>query len=493
MVNVMNEIRLIYKAAVDAVKPGQLVNQAVRCLGNVVTIKEELEIEVDKNCHVIGFGKAVLAMALQMDTIIGHHTMKGIISIPHGVMSQYSLPDQFLKRYTIYEGAVNNIPDEESLKATKEIEEMVSNLKDCDVLFVLISGGGSALLASPVDDLTLDDKQKTIQLLSKSGANIQELNSVRKKLSRIKGGKLAQLSYPATTVALILSDVIGNPLDVIASGPTVENKDPQNRGWNIIQKYQLENQLPVKVAKCLSFTSPRNEISFDHVRNYLIGSNLTALQAAEAHATQIGFVTAVLSDHIQGEAKEIGKNFAQIARIVAQMMAKSNDQHKHMEALSVAAENLNVDPRFCCTLERLIRGCFNTRKNLCLIGGGETTVSVRGSGLGGRNQEMVLSYLVETAENPASLDELEVVFLSAGTDGIDGPTAAAGATTCDGLFKEAQAQGLDPITYLDNNDSYNFFHLFQQGNYHLITGPSGTNVMDIHILCFNWKQRNVSL
>jgi glycerate-2-kinase len=141
------------------------------------------------------------------------------------------------------------------------------------------------------------------------------------------------------------------------------------------------------------------------------------LQAAEAHATQIGFVTAVLSDHIQGEAKEIGKNFAQIARIVAQMMAKSNDQHKHMEALSVAAENLNVDPRFCCTLERLIRGCFNTRKNLCLIGGGETTVSVRGSGLGGRNQEMVLSYLVETAENPASLDELEVVFLSAGTDG----------------------------------------------------------------------------
>jgi glycerate kinase len=137
---------------------------------------------------------------------------------------------------------------------------------------LLFTGGGSALLASPVDDLTLDDKQKTIQLMSKSGANIQELNSVRKKLSRIKGGKLAQISYPATTVALILSDVIGSPLDVIASGPTVENKDPQNRGWDIIQKYQLENQLPVKVAKCLSFTSPRNEISFDHVRNYLIGN-----------------------------------------------------------------------------------------------------------------------------------------------------------------------------------------------------------------------------
>ena len=263
----------------------------------------------------------------------------------------------------------------------------------------------------------MDDKQKTIQLLSKSGANIQELNSVRKKLSQIKGGKLAQLSYPATTVALILSDVIGSPLDVIASGPTVKNKDPQNRGWNIIHKYQLESQLPAKVAKCLSSTSPRNDISFNHVRNYLIGSNLTALQAAEAHATKIGFVTAILSDHIQGEAKEMGKNFAQIAQTVAQMMAKSDDQHKHMEALSVAADNLNVDPRFCCTLERLIRGCCNTRRNLCLIGGGETTVSVRGSGLGGRNQEMVLSYLVETAGDPVSSDELEVVFLSAGTDG----------------------------------------------------------------------------
>ena len=155
----------------------------------------------------------------------------------------------------------------------------------------------------------MNDKQKTIQLLSKSGANIQELNSVRKKLSQIKGGKLAQLSYPATTVALILSDVIGSPLDVIASGPTVKNKDPQNRGWNIIHKYQLESQLPAKVAKCLSSTSPRNDISFNHVRNYLIGSNLTALQAAEAHATKIGFVTAILSDHIQGEAKEMGKNF----------------------------------------------------------------------------------------------------------------------------------------------------------------------------------------
>ncbi|XP_059350852.1 glycerate kinase-like isoform X2 [Daphnia carinata] len=461
--SVMNEMRLIYKAAVDAVRPGFLVNQAIKYLDNLVHIQGELELAIDRNCHVIGFGKAVLAMALQIDKIIGQHTTKGVISIPHGVMAQYSLSDQFLKRYTIYEGAENNIPDEDSSKATKEIENMVANLKNNDLLFVLVSGGGSALLVSPAEGLSLDEKQKTIQLLSKSGAHIQELNSVRKKLSRIKGGKLAQLSYPATTVALILSDVIGDPLDVIASGPTVKNKDPTNIGLDIIQKYQLGNQLPARIVECLSSPTASNldEAAFSHVHNFLIGSNLSALQAAEAYAKQTGFATAILSDRINGEAKEIGLQFARLARLFSQMMTISNDQHEQMEELSVAAENLHINPRYCCTLERLVRRCRNARQNLCLIGGGETTVSVRGGGLGGRNQEMVLSYLVENAVEACS-DDLDIVFLSAGTDGIDGPTTAAGAFACQGQFAQAQAQGLDPLTYLDNNDSYNFFHLLQQ-------------------------------
>ena len=363
------------------------------------------------------------------------------------------------------------------------------------------------MLASPLDGLTLSDKQKTIQILSKSGANIQELNSVRKKLSRVKGGKLAQLSYPAATVALILSDVIGNPLDVIASGPTVENKDLEEKGMNIIHKYHLENKLPPKVVNCLSASSSnRNNISFNHVKNYLIGTNLTALQAAEAYAKQIGFNTVIMSDHIQGDAKEIGQHFAQLSRVLVQMMTESDDQHGHIENLSVVAENLFMDPRHCCNLERLIRGCYKSRKNLCLIGGGESTVTVRGSGSGGRNQEMVLSYLLEAAS--VSSDVLDVVFLSAGTvctkiivfrlatntccliigtDGIDGPTDAAGAIAYQGQFAEAELQGLDPGSYLDNNDSYSFFQKFNHGAFHLLTGPTGTNVMDIHLLCLIWK------
>lgn len=310
---------------------------------------------------------------------------------------------------------------------------------------------------------------------------------MRKKLSRVKGGKLAQLSYPATSVALILSDVIGNPLDVIASGPTVVNKDSEDSGMDIIRKYQLESKLPPKVVNCLSISSNNcSEFVFDHVHNYLIGANLTALQAAEAYANQIGFVTVIMSDHIQGDAKEIGQHFARLASVLTQMMTASDDQHKHMEALSVAAENLFMDPRDCCKLERLLRGCYSSRKNFCLIGGGESTVAVRGSGLGGRNQEMVLSYLIEAGSELVS-DTLDVIFLSAGTDGIDGPTDAAGAMSHQSQFAEAKLYGLDPLIYLNNNDSYSFFQKFRQGAFHILTGPSGTNVMDVHILCLIWK------
>lgn len=277
---------------------------------------------------------------------------------------------------------------------------------------------------------------------------------------------------------------------MIASGPTVENMDSEQKGWEVVLNHQIEKQLPSKVVECLSSsqTLADQDIQFSHVQNCLIGSNLTALQAAEAYASQLGLVTAIISDHIKGEAKEVGQHFAQLAQVIARMMTNvSNEQHQYMEALSVAAENLYIDPRYCCKLERLVHGCYKTRKNLCLIGGGETTVTVQGSGQGGRNQEMVLSFLKETASEDWLNDDLDVVFLSAGTDGIDGPTNAAGAIAYQGLFGEAQLQGLDPSSYLNNNNSYEFFRLLHQGACHVITGPSGTNVMDIHILCLKWK------
>lgn len=346
---------------------------------------------------------------------------------------------------------------------------------------------------SPINDISLEEKQKTIQLLSKNGANIQELNSVRKKLSRLKGGKLARLSRANPTIALVLSDVIGNPLDVIASGPTVENKDPDDQGWKIIQKYHLENQLPDRVSQYLRSTQTSNGLNDGHdstssdIENYLIGSNMTALEAAENHAKNSGFTTAIISDRIQGEAKEVGKHFAQLARVIAQMMTDStSDQHEHIDALSTAAESLGMDPRHCCKLERLIRGCQRNQKGLCLIGGGETTVKVQGTGIGGRNQEMVLSFLIDSAQD-ANSSELDTVFLSGGTDGLDGPTNAAGAIAIQNLFREAQLQGLDPHEYLNNNDSFHFFQRLHQGSYHIVTGPSGTNVMDIQVLYFNFR------
>lgn len=316
---------------------------------------------------------------------------------------------------------------------------------------------------------------------------------MRKRLSRLKGGRLAHLSHANRTIALILSDVIGNQLDVIASGPTVESNDPEDQGWKIIKKYRLENQLPARVSEVLSSPLPpsripdRDGFSSTNVQNFLIGSNITALEAAKSQAIVRGFATAIIGDQICGEAREVGQHFAQLSRVVTQMLTdRKSNQHEHMETLSLAAENLGIDPRFCCKLERLIRSCQLNRKGLCLIGGGETTVTVQGTGVGGRNQEMVLSFLIDTAKDEIT-SELNVVFLSAGTDGLDGPTSAAGAVACQGIFKEAITQGLDPKEYLSRNDSFTFFQHLKKGFYHIVTGPSGTNVMDVHVLYFDWN------
>ena len=245
----------------------------------------------------------------------------------------------------------------------------------------------------------MEDKQKTIQLLSKSGATIQELNSVRKRLSRVKGGKLAQLSQ-AKTISLVLSDVIGDPLTVIASGPTVPNSDPDGRAWEIIQHYRLEDRVPTAVKDILDIPTLSNirhdPLVEQNVHNLLIGNNLRALESAANEAVEQGFVTVILSDRIQGDAKTLGLQFANLEQIIARMMTDTSSLL--MQELSVvAAEHLQMDPKRCCQLERIIRRCARDRKNLMIIGGGESTVAVVGSGRGGRNQEMALSWAVQAA------------------------------------------------------------------------------------------------
>ena len=309
-----------------------------------------------------------------------------------------------------------------------------------DLVICLISGGASALLPLPAPPVTLEEKQETTRLLLACGANIHEINCIRKHISGIKGGQLARLAYPATVLALILSDVIGDDLDMIGSGPTVPDRSTFADARAIFEKYGIWNKLPLGVRQRIADTAPETpkpgDRIFERVQNLIVGSNRLAVDAAAREARALGFRTMVLSTFIEGEAREAGRIHAAIAK-------------------EIVASGRPV------------------KSPACVISGGETTVTIRGSGLGGRNQEFALAAAID-------IDGLsEVVILSGGTDGTDGPTDAAGAIADGRTVSRAQASGLDASDFLARNDSYHFF----EGLGDLLkTGPTGTNVADVRIL-----------
>jgi hydroxypyruvate reductase/glycerate 2-kinase len=311
------------------------------------------------------------------------------------------------------------------------------------LIVTLISGGGSALLVAPQDGISLADKQRTTSLLLNAGADIGELNTVRKHLSRVKGGRLAEAAFPATVVSLILSDVIGDRLDVIASGPTAADPTTFGEALGILERYRLSEEVPPPAMELLrrgnrgdSPETPKAGSPFlDRVENIIVGSNRQALEAAARAALELGFTVEILSAELSGEAREVGRQLA------------------HQALTAARSKNGNA--------------------GLCLLSGGETTVTVRGQGKGGRNMELALAFAIEIEGQPG------ITLLSAGTDGTDGPTDAAGAIVDGKTVARAREKGLDPREYLDNNDSYTFFKtcggLF-------ITGATGTNVMDLQIV-----------
>lgn len=309
------------------------------------------------------------------------------------------------------------------------------------------------------------------------------MNCVRKQLSDIKGGKLARLTYPAQTISLVLSDVIGDRLDIIASGPTVENSDPSDLAWRIVRKYSLETLLPASVLQVLKSCPTSDQKScFDHVTNVLIGGNSSALEAAKSCVENDGSAAFIISDQVQGEAESIGRCFARLAHLVSEMLIG------RVGDVSLAASHLHMDEHRLELLNKTVQSCRDQRLDLCLIAGGETTVRINGTGRGGRNQEMALACAIEmdSQQFPA---EIDATFMSAGTDGIDGPTDAAGAVSHRGLVADCRAQGLDPASFLANNDSYNFYRTFNSGSNHVIVGHTGTNVMDICLMNLQWRDR----
>jgi hydroxypyruvate reductase len=389
---------------------------------------------------VVGAGKAGAPMVEAIEEIFGDQITAGHVIVKYGYTSPKSKIPNLKSQISIVE-AGHPVPDEAGLRAAQEIVSLLRETEPDDTIICLISGGGSALLTLPAEPLTLSDLQATTTALLAAGATINQVNTLRKHLSAVKGGRLAQIAAPANVYALILSDVVGDPLEVIASGPTVPDPTAFADAWAIVEQFRLQDSLPVAVVRWLraglaaevSDTPKPGDLIFERVHNIIIGSNWLAAQAAVNAARETGFEARLLTTFLEGEAREVGKVIAALAKGLAR--------------------DEGPIPR-----------------PGCLVLGGETTVTLKGSGRGGRNQEMALAAALALA----GWSNLLITCL--GTDGSDGPTDAAGAFADGQTVGRAQAIGLVPVEYLQRNDTYNFFAALDDL---IVTGPTNTNVNDL--------------
>ncbi|KFQ87213.1 Glycerate kinase, partial [Phoenicopterus ruber ruber] len=491
----------LFRSAVGTVQPAPMLKRAVKLQGGrcpQLLVKGQA-FPVKRDLYLVGFGKAVLGMAAAAEEILGDHLVRGIINVPLGIQESLQQKkgamEMLLKPHSkiqVIEGAKNNLPDPEALKGAVAIQELAEGLTADDLLLVLISGGGSALLPAPIPPILLEEKEKLTKMLASRGAAIQELNIVRKTLSLLKGGGLARLAYPAQVVSLILSDVIGDPLDIIASGPTAASSHSVQDCLQILTRYNLLHNLPKSVATVLSGSpsKPTAPEDYSHVCNIIIGSNTLALDEAKRQAEGLGYATLVLSAAMRGEVGRAATLYCQLIRLVCLGFAGLGEgplgEEVRGNLLQLAAE-LEIPGLNLAEFLQALRGLGPDRP-VCILAGGETTVRLQGTGKGGRNQELALRvglglHRARATETSSPLGRCEIVFLSGGTDGQDGPTeAAAGAFCSPELVGEALQEGLDVEAFLSNNDSYTFFSQFQGGHHLLVTGLTGTNVMDIQAI-----------
>jgi len=424
-----NIAKEIFFAAVRAVQPDKFIPSLLRRNGNRILI-DSIEYNMEGGrLFIIAVGKAAAAMAKNAEEICGEMVAGGIVVTKTG----HGMPLKFLSCYE----AGHPVPDENGVVAAKKIEALANELKEEDLVLCLISGGASALVADIPEEIGLEDYKSLSTVLLNCGATIQEINIIRKKLSFLKGGKLAELCQPARVVSLILSDIVGDPIESIASGLTVKDPSSVEEALELIEKYKLKDKIPASVInfleKHLSASGTDNFFIYSSVRNILAATNKLALEAAAKKAIELGYEAKIITDTLEGEASEVA-----------------------VEIIKHAIE-------------------YTGKKPVCLLYGGETTVTIKGKGKGGRNQELALAALIELKKQ----GEKNITILSAGTDGTDGPTDAAGATGDISLIENAEQSGIVPADYLYNNDAYTFF---SNAGGLIITGPTNTNVMDVVVV-----------
>jgi len=433
----------ILKSAVEAVDPCDAVKRSLKVAGGHLQCDGvDLDLGSFSRIFVIGGGKASGAMAVAVDELLGSRISGGVVNVLKGTGGAYQLGRVRLN------GASHPIPDEDGLEGVRRMLTLLDDSEENDLFIVLISGGGSSLMTCPAESIRLEDIQKVTDLLLRKGATINELNAVRKHLSSVKGGQMAERARPSTVLALILSDVVGDPLDTIASGPTAPDETTFKDAKDVLKRHGLWEEVPVPIRLRLE-RGVRGEIketpkpgdrTFDKVHNVVVGSNIIAARAAAERASALGYSSMILSTMVEGEASQVGTALAGVAREV------------------VATGNPLPPPA-------------------AVVVGGETTVTVVSSGRGGRNQELALSAALK-------IEGLPMVIATLATDGIDGPTEAAGAVVDGSTLKRARSMDLDISRYLADNDSNGFFTALGDA---LVTGPTGTNVNDLTLILVGSK------
>lgn len=421
-------------AALAAIDPSAAVRRVLRRDGTQLDVGDHrCDLTQYDRIWIVGAGKAGAPMAQAAESVLGERLAGGHVIVKYG----YTLPTASVRLWE----AGHPVPDEAGVHGAQRIVELLRGAGERDLVVCLLSGGGSALLTLPVEGVTLGDIQALTQTLLRSGAPIQAINTLRKHLSQVKGGQLARLAYPATVVSLILSDVVGSPLDVIASGPTVADTTTFADAQAIIERYGIREAIPASIRQHLQAgaagevpdTPKPGDPALAGVQNVIVADNAVAAQAAVARAQALGFNTLLLSTFVEGEARDVAKVAAALAKEIV-------------------------------TYERPVS------RPACLVMGGETTVTVRGGGTGGRNQELALAAALEIA----GWDDIVIAALA--TDGSDGPTDAAGGLVDGTTVARGEALGLRASASLAANDAYPY--LAQVGDL-LVTGPTNTNVNDL--------------
>ena len=426
----------IFLSGVRSVLPDNLINGIMSVNGSILTVGD-LIFNLDRigDIYVIGAGKASAAMAHYVEAALGNRIREGHVVVKYDHSCK-------LRRIQVTE-AGHPIPDINGFNATEKILEIARKAGEDDLVICLISGGGSALLADIPEGCLPEELAIVNNLLIRCGATIKEINTVRKHLSAVKGGQLVRVVWPATLVNIILSDVIGNPLDVIASGPTVPDESTFGDALRIISDYRLKDDLTAGVIKYLTGgaegiypeTPKPGDNIFSRTYNIMAGTNMSALEAARVFASSRGYNTFIISSSMQGDVADVA------VTLVESAIRYRDDEEKI--------------------------------KPVCLLYGGETTIRIEGSGLGGRNQHLALKVATLLHGKPG------ITVLCAGTDGTDGPTDVAGAVVDSETMSYAYSKGKDPVKYLEEFNSCNFF---RSSGGQIITGPTFTNVMDLVVI-----------